>query len=201
MKWYLALLFASGLSAAPKIVYTKSFPNSSPAYVYVEIAADGAAVYKESPDDDSPTEFHLAPGDTKSVFDLAEKLDHFKHPLESGLKVAFMGTKTFRWIDGGDKFEQKFNYSIDEDAKVLADWFEKITETQMLQFNLERTIRFDKLEVNRALMEIQIAVERKRLIAPDRFLPLLDRVAKNETFLHMARERAAQLADQFRKQQ
>ncbi len=201
MKWYALLLFAASLWAAPKIVYTKSFPNSTPAFVYVEVAEDGSAVYKESPEDDNPTEFHLAPADAKTLFDLAGKLDHFKHPLESGLKVAFMGTKTFRWIDGGDKFEQKFNYSADEDAKTLADWFEKITESQMLQFNLERTIRFDKLEVNRALLEIQIAVERKRLIAPDRFLPLLDRVAKNETFLHMARERAAQLADQFRKQQ
>jgi hypothetical protein len=201
MKWFLLLLFTAALSAAPKIIYTKSFPNSTPAYVYVEISSDGSAVYKESPDDDNPTEFHLLPADTKVIFDLAERLDHFKRPLESGLKVAFMGSKTFRWMDGNDKFEQKFNYSIDEDAKTLADWFEKITETQMLEFNLERTIRFDKLEVNRALIDIQAAVDRKRLIAPGRFLPMLDRIAKNETFLHMARERAAELADLFRKAQ
>jgi hypothetical protein len=201
MKWFLLLLFTAALSAAPKIIYTKSFPNSTPAYVYVEISSDGSAVYKESPDDDNPTEFHLLPADTKIIFDLAEHLDHFKRPLESGLKVAFMGSKTFRWMDGNDKFEQKFNYSIDEDAKTLADWFEKITETQMLEFNLERTIRFDKLEVNRALIDIQAAVDRKRLIAPGRFLPMLDRIAKNETFLHMARERAAELADLFRKAQ
>jgi hypothetical protein len=201
MKWFLLLLFTAALSAAPKIIYTKSFPNSTPAYVYVEISADGSAIYKESPEDDNPAEFHLLPADTKVIFDLAERLDHFKRPLESGLKVAFMGSKTFRWMDGNDKFEQKFNYSIDEDAKTLADWFEKITETQMLQFNLERTIRFDKLEVNRALIDIQAAVDRKRLIAPGRFLPMLDRIAKNETFLHMARERAAELADLFRKAQ
>jgi hypothetical protein len=201
MKWFLLLLFTAALSAAPKIIYTKSFPNSTPAYVCVEISDDGSAVYKESPDDENPIEFHLLPADTKVIFDLAERLDHFKRPLESGLKVAFMGAKTFRWIDGGDKYEQKFNYSTEEDAKTLADWFEKITETQMLQFYLERTVKFDKLEVNRALIEIQIAVEHKRLIGPDRFLPLLDRIAKNETFLHMARERAAELADLFRKAQ
>ena len=34
------------------------------------------------------------------MFDLAEKLDQFKHPIESGLKVANMGTKTFRFEDG-----------------------------------------------------------------------------------------------------
>ena len=40
--------------------------------------------------------------------------------------------------------------------------------------------------------------DRKRLVGVERFLPLLDRVAKNDTYLHMARERAAALADVFR---
>ena len=41
--------------------------------------------------------------------------------------------------------------------------------------------------------------DRKRLVAPEQFLPLLDRIAKNESFLHMARERAAALAEAIRK--
>jgi hypothetical protein len=36
-------------------------------------------------------------------------------------------------------------------------------------------------------------------VAPDQFLPLLDRIAKNESFLHIARERAAGLAESIRK--
>jgi hypothetical protein len=35
-------------------------------------------------------------------------------------------------------------------------------------------------------------------VAPLQFLPLLDRVANNEAFLHMARERAAALAEKIR---
>jgi hypothetical protein len=35
-------------------------------------------------------------------------------------------------------------------------------------------------------------------VAPEQFLNLLDRVAKNESYLHMARERAALLAQMFR---
>jgi len=37
-----------------------------------------------------------------------------------------------------------------------------------------------------------------RLAAREQFLPLLDRVAKNETFMHMARARAAELAEYIR---
>jgi hypothetical protein len=195
----LLLLIASGLAfAEPRVIYSKSFPGSNPAYVQIEVSKDGSALYKETATDDNAVRFQLDPADAAAIFALADKMDHFKRPLESGLKVAFMGAKTFRFEDGNVKQEAKFNYSQDEDAKVLLDWFEKMTETQMLYFELERAVRFDKLGVNRAVLQIESAVDRKRFIGPERFLPLLDRIAKNEAFMHMARERAATLADSFR---
>jgi hypothetical protein len=202
MKFCIALAFSSLLFGAslPKITYSKSFPGSVPPYVAVEIASDGSTVYRETPDDANPITFQMSPEDTKEIFDLAEKLDHFKRPLDANLKIAFMGTKTFRFEDGSGKTETKFNYSQDEDAKALLDKFERVTETQMLYFDLERTIRFDKLGVNRALLQLEMALDRKRLVGRERFLPLLDRIAKNETYMHMSRERAAAMADFFRKE-
>ena len=185
-------------SDAAKIYYSKSFPNSMPAYSGIEISKDGSVVYRDSPDDKAPAEFKLSGEDTSKIFALADKLDHFQRPLESNLKVAFMGTKTLRYEDGTDKGEAKFNYSLDEDAKTLSELFEKMIESQQYYWELERAAKFDKLGVNNALLKIEIAVDRNRLIARDRFLPLLDRVAKNESYLHMARERAARLADLFR---
>ena len=90
------------------------------------------------------------------------------------------------------------DWLLDTDAKALADWFERVTESQMLHANLERTVRFDRLGVNNCLLQIQAAYDRNRLTTLERFLPLLDRVAKNDSYLHMARERAAALADTFR---
>lgn len=184
--------------SVPKILYTKSFPGSTPAFVSVELHKSGNAVYKEAPDDEMPVDFTVSPEDTGQIFGLAEKLEYFKKPLESNLKVANMGLKTFRFEDGASKNEVKFNYSLDENARVLQDWFERITETQRLQFDLERTARFDRLGVNKTLLQIEAAYDRSRLVGADRFLPLLDRVAKNDSYLHMARERAAALADAFR---
>ena len=73
-----------------------------------------------------------------------------------------------------------------------------MTETQQLLFDFERTARFDKLGVNNSLLKIEAAWDRKRLVGPSRFLPLLDRVAKNDSYLNMARDRAAALAAAFR---
>jgi hypothetical protein len=201
MKSPVLLLAAAGLLAAdtvPKVLYTKSFPGSVPAYVSVELLKSGQAVYKEAPDDPDPISFKVSPEDTNEIFSLVDKLERFKRPLESNLKVANMGMKTFRFEDGATRNEAKFNYSLDADANLLLDWFERMTETQRLHFDLERTAKFDRLGVNKTLLQIEAAYDRKRLIGVDRFLPLLDRVAKNDSYLHMARERAAALADAFR---
>lgn len=197
----LTLLLSTALLAAdtaPKLFYSKSFPGSVPAFVSIELLSTGEGVYKEAPEDEDPIDFKLPADDTKQIFDLAEKLERFKRPLESNLKVAQMGVKTFRYEQGSVKNEQKFNYSVDLDAQALLDWFERLTETQRLHFDLERTAKFDRLGVNKTLLQIEAAYDRNRLVGLHRFLPLLDRVAKNDSYLHMARERAATLADAIR---
>jgi hypothetical protein len=198
-KWAVFLLTCSGLSAADAHLYfSKSFPGSTPAYVAITVEHSGAGEYKESPDDDSPLKFQLAADEANRMFALADKLDHFKHPLESPLKVAQMGMKTFRFEEGDKKTEVKFNFSEDLDARELADWFERISETSQSYYVLERAVRYDKLGVNQSLLQFQIEMERKRLVSAEMFLPLLDRVAKNDTFLNMARTRAANLAESIR---
>jgi hypothetical protein len=199
MKWTLALaaipLFAAD---APHLFFSKSFPGSVPAYVEIGVDRSGNAVYKQAPNDDQPLKFQLAESDANEIFGLADKLGRFDHALEAPVKVAFMGMKTFRFEAGAEKHEVKFNYSEDLDAQVLLDWFERISETEQHVINLERAVKYDKLGVNQALLLVQISYERKRLVAPQQLLPMLDRVAKNETYMHMARERAAGLADAIR---
>ncbi len=192
-----ALLLASLLPAvaAPRIVYTKAFPGSTPPWAQIALERDGKAVYKEAPDDEQPIKFALPQEDADVIFALADKLNHFKDPLESGLKVANMGSKTLRWEDGGTHQEATFNYSQNEDCRVIHDWFEKMNETQQLYIAVERTVKYDKLGANKALLQLQALMERNRLTGGAHFLPLLERVIKNDSFLNMARDRAANLAE------
>jgi hypothetical protein len=192
----LALLLAT--AGGPRLYYSKSFPGSVPAFVAITIDSSGAGEYKEAPDDDNPLRFRLAGNEAGEMFSLAGKLDHFRRPLESGLKVAFMGAKTFRYEDGADKGEAKFNYSEDADARALLDWFERIAESEAHFINLERAAKYDKLGVLQALLLLEASLDRKRLAGATQFLPLLDRIAKNETYMHAARVRAAGMADAIR---
>lgn len=197
---FLAAASALVAADAPRLIYSKSFPGSNPPWLEITIDRTGAAQYKEDPKDDDPMKFQLIDVEVTQMFGLADKLDHFSRPIESGLKVANMGMKTLRYEADGKATEAKFNYSENADARALTDWFERIADTERSLTNLERAVRFDKLGVYDAILQIEILRNNNRLVAPQQFLPMLDRVAKNESFLHMARERAANLGDWIRAQ-
>ena len=195
----LLLCFVCALSAqVPALTFTKDFPRSQPPYLSLVVTKKGALEYKEAVNDELPVKAQMPESDAAALFDLAQKLDFFRTPLESGLKVANTGKKTFRYDDGTGKTSQAvFNYSTNEIAQQLLNRFEQIAETERAYIQLERTARFDKLGVNDALAEIEALWLRKELAAPLQFIPLLNRVANHESYMHLARERAARLRDQF----
>ncbi|HEY3741884.1 MAG TPA: hypothetical protein VGL53_18665, partial [Bryobacteraceae bacterium] len=78
------------------------------------------------------------------------------------------------------------------------DWFERIAESTERYLALERAVKYEKLGVNQELLLLQAAGERGRLVAYEMFLPLLDRIIKNDSYMHMARERASEMADSIR---
>lgn len=186
------------LGAVPRLVMTKSFPGSMPAYASVIVDRDGTLEYKEAPDDQQALKTKLSDADTASLFGLAEKLEYFKTPLESGLKVANTGKKTFRYEpEGGTPTEAVFNYSLNVSAQQLLDRFEQIGSSERAYIELDRAIHFDKLGVNDALAQLESLWLHKQLAAPQQFVPLLTRIANHATFMHLVRERAARLKDQF----
>jgi hypothetical protein len=204
IRFGLFAVFAAAIAAvataqsAPSVTYTKSFPGSDPAYVSITVERGGMVSYKETPDDD-PDTFQLEPMFTDRIFELADKLDHFKRPLESNLKnIAKMGDKTFRWEDADAKAQITFNFSTDPSAKALWDCFESMTDSQRAFLELKRTVRHDKLGVNDALNKITDLWTGLRLVGTPQFLPLFDRVAGDDSYIHLARERAAELAEAVR---
>jgi hypothetical protein len=195
----LAIIGASGLFAGPaRLTFTKDFPGSVPAYTYVSVDRTGAVEYKESPTDDQALKVHLSEAETAPLFSMAEQLGYFKSPLESGLKVANTGKKTFRYeAENGQATQTTFNYSINVTAQQLLERFEQIAATERAYLQLDSTMRYDKLGVNDALAEIEALWLRKQLADPEQFLPLFTRIAGHESYMHLVRDRAARLKDEF----
>jgi hypothetical protein len=201
MKWILSiLLLAPALAGAdgPRLFYSKSFPGSTPAYFQVSVDKTGHVLYAEEPEDADPIKFQLPERDVDELFSLADKLDHFKRSIAGKAKVAFMGDKLLRYEDGPEKTETKYNYTDDVSARGLSDWFERIGESARYRLDLDKTAKYDKLGVFKALTSVRDALEQKRLVAPEQYLPTLDRIAKNQSYMHAARERAAEIAESIR---
>lgn len=189
---------AAGIAAeGPRVQFTKSWPQSEPQYIDISLWRSGDAEYRESPTEE-PLRFRITETEAAHVFALVENLNRFKRPLESNLKVAKTGVKTFRYEHGAEKNEVQFNYSQDLDAVALLDWFERVSLTERSLLQLERAARYDRLGVNKALLDLEMAHGRAQLVAPQQFIPILERIIKNTGYMHMARERAAKLAETFR---
>ena len=60
---------------------------------------------------------------------------------------------------------------------------------------------YDRLGVDQSLRMLWSAMDRKRLVALDQYLPMLDRIANNESYMHAARAKAAELAESIRAKQ
>jgi len=196
-KGILFAALAPALLAAdtPRLFYSREFPGSNPAYLQVVVDKTGAAEYREAVDDDQPLKFKLTEAETKSVFDLAGKLEHFKNPLEAPVKVAFMGTKTFRYLDSDQKTEVKYNYSTEPLAQSLQDWFERMAESAQRRVQLETSAKYDRLGVVKALLLLQSALNNGRVVAPEQYLPILNRIIKDENYMHTARARASEIEE------
>lgn len=193
------LLFSAALVAGDgaQVYFSRTFPGSTPPFFSVVVDEHGAT-YNETTDSDNAETLKLEASVIRQIFDLSARLDHFKKPLESSLKVANMGQKVFRWDDGAEHQETSYNYSTSDDAKALSDIFEHIADSTRMLLDLKRVMRHDKLGVNDAILRIQSAFDARHLVGTPQYLPVLEQVAANELFINMARERAARMAEAIR---
>ena len=186
-------------TAGAAIVFIKEFPGSYPPYFSVTVSDHGEAVYRTTPDDPQPVKFQLSPALTRTIFDAAARLNYFQDGrFEANRKVAAMGKKTLRYESDGQRHEATFNYSENRDAMAFAALFDKISITEQHLLSLERLVRFDRLGVNKGLLYLEISLNRRELVQPDQFAPVLERIADDARFVNVARHRAADLLHRIR---
>jgi len=185
--------------APAKLTFVKQFPGSVPDYYAVLTTGEGQAEYAMAPDDADPVRFKLSEATTREIFQLVERLERFENAqLETSKKVAFMGKKTFRYEAAGRRGETSFNYSENTDAMALVALFEKISATQQHLINLERLARFDRLGIMKELYQVEAALDRNELIEAAQFIPVLEEIADNSSYLHIAQLRARSMLQRIR---
>jgi hypothetical protein len=188
-------------AAGATITYRKVFKSSYPEYVEIKVHENGActADVRQLSDDPSPQPFQLGPAVVQKIFDLARELHDFNGvDLEIHRRIANLGEKTFIYQDGSQLYQTSFNYSTHPAAQQLVDLFDNLTREQVDLSDLQRTMRYDHLGVNDVVQRVEQDYDGKLLPDPSALLPTLEKLAADNTYLDIARERARTLAGRIR---
>jgi len=202
------LSFASiGVAAEPtgaKLTYRRVFKSSSPELIEIVLREDSdAATYEIRQLDEEPgaSPFEVSAPLRAKMFDLAAQLNYFRGlDLDVHRKIANLGEKTFRWSRGTESHEVKFNYTLNNTANQLMQFFEGLARQQENLAVLQRRMKYDRLGVNDALLQFESDLNRNLLPEPRRALPALDQIASDSRFVDIARQRARNLAERIRHQ-
>jgi len=199
-----SLLAGTALPAAQpaKVTFRRVFHGSTPEYIELVIRDDSkTATYEIRQMDDDPGSlpFEISDALRSRIFELTAQLHNFQGlDLDVHRKIANLGEKTFRWEQGGVVHETKFNYTLNQPASQLLQIFEGLARQQEHYELLTRRMRYDRLGIYDALLQLETDFNRGLLPEPQRLVPLLDQIATDTKFVDVARQRARMLEDRIR---
>ena len=195
---------AAASPAAAKLTFRRVFKSSSPEFIEITVRQDSDdATYEIRQLDEEPgaAGFQISAPLRAKMFDLASQLNHFQgQDIDVHRKIANLGEKTFRWEQGTEVHEVKFNYTLNSAASQLLQIFEGLARQQELLMLLERRMKYDRLGINDALLQFESDLDRNLLPEPQRALPTLDQIAGDSRFIEIGRQRARALAERIRHQ-
>jgi hypothetical protein len=190
-------------STAAKLTFRRVFKQSTPEYIEIVVTQDSdKATYEIRQLDDDPgkSPFEVSATLRAKMFDLAGQMNHFQNQdLDVHRKIANLGEKTFRWEQGSEAHEVKFNYTLNTAATQLLQIFEGLARQEELIELLERRMKYDRLGINDALLQFETDLNKGMLPEPQRALAELDQIANNSQFVEIARQRARTLAERIRR--
>lgn len=184
-----------------EITYRKIFKTSYPEFVEIKINESGSGTYdiRQLDEEANPQPFEIGTPLAQRIFSLAAKLHNFQGmDLDVHRRLANLGEKTLQYVNGAEKHETKFNYTLDDSASQLVNIFEGLARQTSDISDLVRTMRYDRLGVNDVLLQIESDLNNKLIPEPERLLPTLDQLAGDDKFIEIARQRARTLAGRIR---
>jgi hypothetical protein len=196
---------ASLCAAAPpaaKLTFRRVFPASTPELIEITVVEDSdTATYeiRQLDEEAGATPFVVSAPLRARMFGYAADLHHFQGvDLDVHRKIANLGEKTFRWEQGSQKYETKFNYTLDKSATQLLQIFEGLARQQEHFVLISRRMKYDRLGINDALLQFESDLNRGLMPEPSRLVPLLDQISSDSKFVDIARQRARTLANRIR---
>ncbi len=183
------------------VTYRKVFKGSVPEFVEIKVSDSGKCTFdiRQLAEDPMPTPFDISQILRDKIFSLTAELGDFRNvDLEVHRSIANLGQKTFRYEKDGARYETVFNYTLNNAGGQLLQIFEGLARQQDHLQTLQRRMKYDRLGVNDALVDLQADLDNKVLPEPERLLPVLEQISSDSRILEIARQRARAMTAKIR---
>ena len=186
-----------------KFFWRKALNRGPTEFNSVELDGTGKGKFqfKERNSDSVVIDLVLQPATVNTLLNLFIQADFLNEGKDfvSTRKVADMGMKTIQFEMGSRKREVSFNYTEDRGAQQIVNFFENLSLQEKTLFEIDLALKYDRLGIPKQLDELAKSMKANRIVAPERFASVLDRIYQDDSIINYARVEARKLLAEMQK--
>ena len=195
----------AGDSPPLRFIWQKNNQRGAIEFYRLELSEKGTGQFqfKNRAGDLVEVSLALRPSTVDSLLALFVQADFWNESKNfvSPRKVADMGMKTIRLESGLRSREVTFNYTEDKNLQEIMNFFENLCQQEKTLFEIDLALKYDRLGIPKKLDELERNLTAKRIVAPERFAPVLEKIYQDETLMNLARKEARKLLSKIEKMQ
>ncbi len=184
-----------------KITWKKDLTRGRMESYQIEVNENGQVTYQFFPDQGEVVLVNLRLSSKKVDFllDMFSKADFLnkKKNFVSSRKVASTGINTIRLESGLQQREIVFRYTENKILKKIILFFNQLSQQEQSLFEMDISLKYDRLGILKRLDQLDRYLQRKELIDPKRFIPVLEKISTDKSLINLARKQARQILHQI----
>ena len=195
------LLFSFALADFTSFTYCHDNTRGSYETQCIQLDADGKGniQFKRRELESVNQPLQLSATGREKFLSLLAATNYLDHPetFESGRKIADLGKKRISVDLPSGKREGAFNFSLRKDITDLSTFFEGLINQETLAFDIGNAIQFERLSIPKRLEQLENEFKSNRIADPERLIPLLERIEKDQQIMNYARTNAGRFKKQI----
>src|SRR5438094_10280279 len=167
--------------------------------IQLDAEATGEATFKRRQAETVNVPIQLSQPAREKFMALLAATNYLDHPetFESGKKIADLGTKRLSIEMPAGNREGTFNFSLRKDVTELSTFFEALINQETLGFDIANAMQFERLSIPKRLEQVENELKSNRIADPERLIPILEKIEKDQQIMNYARNQAGRIKKQI----
>lgn len=188
---------SSGAGQPTRVFWQKDYSRGNTELHRIEVETDGRTRYVLRLGEGEPVavDFQLKPHTLRHLLELFVQADFLNRDKNfvSSRRVADTGTRTIRLTSGTQTREVVLRHTDNKTFRKIVTFFDHLSAQERFLLDMKLTLKHDRLGIPRKLDQLQGFLDRKTIVDPHRFSPILKRISQDTSLMNLARKTARRL--------